>query len=252
MPPAREVGQRFVSAWQFLTLIPLHRHRALFEEAAVFFPLVGGLLGLALACGFCLGLQFGLPAGLAAALAIGGQSLLTGFYREAGLAGIVDAAYAGSTRETMLETLAHPYPGPFGSTAVAITLLVRWQALAALALSPMAFVLAAGIAAGMLSRGSVILLAAISQPTGSGISAGLVGKTPGWLLLLTGLQLSVAGSLMGWRGTAPALLGGLLLVLALRFWFTKRMGGVHGHSLSTCSISMECLALSIAAWLGHF
>lgn len=252
MPAAREIGQRFVSAWQFLTLIPLHRHRAPFEEAAVFFPLVGGLLGLLLALLFWLFLYAGLPGGLAAALALATLALVTGLYREAGLAGVVDASYAGSTPEVMAGALREARFGAFGAAAVAFALLVRWQALASLSSSPLSFLIGAGIAAGTLSRGSVIVLAAVSQPLGSGISAGLVGKVPGWLLLLTGLQLSVAGSLLGWKGTAPVLLGGLLLILLTRVWFMRRLGGIHGHSLSTCSLGIECLVLILAAWRGSY
>lgn len=252
MPAAREIIQRFMSALQFLTVLPLHRHRAPFEEAAVFFPVVGGVLGLLLAGLFWLLVQAGLPAGVAAAVALGALSLLTGLYREAGLAGVVDACYAGTTPAAVADALREARFGAYGASAIVLATLIRWQALASIAHASTFFVLAAGFAAGMLSRGSVIVLAAASQPLGSGISAGLVGKVPGWMLLATGLQLSVAGSLLGWKGTAPVLAGGVLLVMLLRWWLTRRMGGVHGHGLSTCSVWMECLVLAVAAWRGSY
>lgn len=252
MPAAREIGQRFEGAWQFLTLLPVRRYRAPFEEAAVFFPVVGGMLGLLLGFTYWLLLQLSVPGGLAAALALSVQLAITGLYREAGLASVTDAAYSGSPPALMLEAMREARLGAFGAASLVLVLLIRWQALTVLAEAPAAFLLAAGCAAGMLSRGAVIFLAAASNPLGSGISSGLVGKVPGWLLLATGLQLSVAGSLLGWKGTAPLLLGGAMLVAVLRHWFATRMNGVHGHGLSTCSVLMECLVLSVAAWRGSF
>lgn len=252
MPPSRELALRFLGALQFLTLLRFRFITATYEEAAVFFPFVGGVLGFLTGLFLLWTLTLPLPGGLAAALALGLLSVATGLRQEKGLARLADTI-GGRSPVAQTGDFGFNRPvGVHGVAAIAFTTFVRWQALAVLTETSAWFLLAAVTAAGVLSRGTIIFLAATSRPIGSGMATALIGSVSGWLLLLTGLQVSVASSLLGWKGTAPLLFGGIALVALLRRWLTAILGGVTGNSLSSCSLLMECIVLTVAAWKQSF
>lgn len=252
MPLAREVGLRFLGAWQFLTLLPIRFPTVPYEEATVFFPLVGGLLGFLAGVLLWALLALPLSPGLASVLVLSLLLLATGFHQEDGLVRVADSVRAGRTPQRILKIMGNGGIGGYGMSALVLAFAVRWQSLADLAASRPWFFVSAAVAAGVLSRASMLFLAAATKPAGTGMVPALASGIPGWLLLVTGLQASVAASLLGWRGTAPLLLGSALLVLILRQWFTARLGGVNGYCLCACSVLVECLVLSVAAWQRSF
>lgn len=258
----RDIAARFASAVQYLTvlrpgaLLPFVRVRVPYEEAAVFLPLVGGLTGAFSGLALWAFTQLPLHKGLSTALVLAGFTAFSGFRQEAGLMGVSSdvgairgLASAGATANRESNRLAVEARGV---ALVVLSLLIRWQALAVLADSPLWFLLAATTSAGLLSRSSIIFLAASAPPRGLGSVAAFIGDVPGWLLLATGLQASVAVSLMGWQGTAPLVVGGVLLVLVLRWWFVRRLGGLNGHCLCACVAATESFVLIVAAWRGAF
>lgn len=249
---AREIVLRFLGAVQFLTVIPVPMATVPYEEAMPFFPLAGALLG-ALAGGLLvLGAVAGLPAGIAAALALVVWLLATGLLHEDGLADVADGIRAGRTPERMLEIMRDSRIGTYGGVALIMATLVRWQALSELARSNPWFVIGVCVAAGGVSRGGLVVLASIARPVGSGTAARVVGRVSGWVLLAVGAQASVAASLAGWRGTAPILLGSLVLLLALRAWYHARLRGVTGDCLGAAAVLVETYVLVVGACLGSF
>lgn len=249
---AREIVLRFLGAVQFLTVIPVPMATVPYEEAMPFFPLVGALLG-ALAGGLlALGTVAGLPAGIAAALALVVWLLATGLLHEDGLADVADGIRAGRTPERMLEIMRDSRIGTYGGVALVMATLLRWQALGEIAQGNPWFVVGVCVAAGGVSRSGLVLLASIARPVGSGMAASVVGRVSGWVVLAVGAQASVAGSLAGWRGTAPILLGSLVLLLALRAWYHSRLRGVTGDCLGAAAVLVETYILVVGACLGSF
>lgn len=248
----REIGLRFLGAVQFLTVFPVLRTTVPYEEAMPFFPLVGAFLGAMMGGLLVLGGVAPLPVGIAAALALSVYLLATGLLHEDGLADVADGVRAGRTPERMLEIMRDSRIGTYGGVSLIIATLIRWQALIEIARSNPWFVLGASIAAGAVSRGGIVLLAAISKPVGSGMAARVVGQVSGWVLLIVGVQVSVAASLAGWRGTAPILLGSLLLLLLLRAWYHARLRGVTGDCLGAAAVVVETYILVVGACLGSF
>lgn len=249
---AREVALRFLGAVQFLTVLPVPFSTVPYEEAAPFFPLVGAMLGAVLGGVLLLGLALSLPAALAALLALGAALLLTGMLHEDGLADVADGIRAGRTAERMLEIMRDSRIGTYGGVALLLAVLVRWQSLTELAMAKPWFVMGVSVAAGVLSRASGVVLAAMSKPVGNGMAASMVGRVPGWILLVVGLQASVAGALAGWKGTALLLLGSFLLLLVLRAWYHARIRGVTGDCLGAATVLVECYVLVVGACLKSF
>ncbi|MCC6264522.1 MAG: adenosylcobinamide-GDP ribazoletransferase [Bryobacterales bacterium] len=249
---AREIVIRFLGAIQFLTVFPVPMATVPYEEAMPFFPLVGGLLGTLAGGLLVLGTQAAMPAGIAAALALGAWVLATGLLHEDGLADVADGIRAGRTPERMLEIMRDSRIGTYGGVALVLATLLRWQALCELAAKNPWFILGVCIAAGAVSRGGLVLLAAIARPVGTGMAARVVGRVPGWTLLAVGVQSSIAASLAGWRGTAPILVGSLVLLLLLRTWYHARLRGVTGDCLGAAAVLVETYILVVGACLGSF
>lgn len=249
---AREIVLRFLGAVQFLTVFPVPMATVPYEEAMPFFPLVGALLG-ALAGGLlALGAVAGMPTGIAAALALVVWLLATGLLHEDGLADVADGIRAGRTPERMLEIMRDSRIGTYGGVALVMATLLRWQALGELAQGDPWFVVGVCAAAGGVSRSGLVLLASIARPVGSGMAASVVGRVSGWVVLAVGAQASVGASLAGWRGTAPILLGSLVLLLALRAWYHSRLRGVTGDCLGAAAVLVETYILVVGACLGSF
>src|SRR5579862_755051 len=97
--------RRFLGALQFLTILPVPGDTAPASESAVFFPLVGALLGASAAAILLTG---------NALLAIAWLLIATGCIHEDGLADVADAFRAGRSRERILSILKDSRIGTYG------------------------------------------------------------------------------------------------------------------------------------------
>jgi adenosylcobinamide-GDP ribazoletransferase len=212
----------------FLTRVPVGR-RPLTEDdvarGAALFPLVGAAVGAAVG-GTAVLLDPTLPPLLAAALAVAAELVLTGALHVDGLADTADALGA-ATRERALEIMRDSRIGAFGACAVAVDLLVRTAAVAALLERGGALV--SLTAAGALGRAAILPLAALlpyARPTGGlseriGVPAAVLGGAAA-----VGLALALAG----WTGAA--MIGAAALMTALLgIAYRRRFGGITGDLL---------------------
>lgn len=228
--------RRLLGAVQFLTLAPVRGSTAPPGECAAWFPLVGAAVGAG-AWGVHAAARAGLAEPLAALFPLAFLLLATGALHEDGLADVCDAIRAHRPREKMLAILKDSRIGAFGAAALVMSLLVRWQAIAALA-EPR------GLAAsGALSRMTMVVLAAASPPAGSGLGAEFVRSlTRSTALAAIALGGAAAAATVGARA-GPLLLAQVVLVLAARAWFIRRLGGVNGDCLGAASVVSEMLSL---------
>ena len=132
------------------------------------FPVVGALIGLAVAGVYALGATV-LPPLLAAALALGTGILLTGGFHEDGLGDTADAFGGGWTRDDRLRIMKDSRQGSFGVLAIAISVLVRVVAVAALSPSVAVAVLPTAYALGR--AGAMWLLALMRTASTDGLGA---------------------------------------------------------------------------------
>jgi len=257
---------RFLAAIQFLTVLPVRRDTGRAGRGAVFYPLVGALLGASAGAVLMLS-EVGLGRPLSALLALGWLLVVTGCLHEDGLADVADAVRAGRTREKMMAILKDSRIGTYGAVALIISVAVRWQAMAEMAqpmpqfiAQPMAQLMAqlmaqpvAGLAAAVsLSRMSLVALAGIAPAVGSGMGQAFALDCSRKVVSLVVVQaVAMAGAaawFTGWRPALGMIAATALVVLLARAYFVRRLGGVNGDCLgATCQV-VEMVNLVILAW----
>src|ERR1700726_133900 len=92
---------RLLGSLQFLTVLPLGGQTASPGESALFFPMVGALLGASTGALFAGALTV-LGRSLSALIALAWLAAITGCLHEDGLADVADAVRAGRTREKIM------------------------------------------------------------------------------------------------------------------------------------------------------
>src|SRR5262245_24582373 len=207
------------AAVTFLTRVPVGRRVVLdgadVARGAVLFPLVGAGVG-ALSGGVAVLLHPTLPAFVAAGVAVAVAVVVTGAMHIDALADIADAAGV-LTRERALEVMRDSRVGAFGVAAIALDLLIKVGALAALLDTGDAF--AALVAAGALSRaapGPVALLLPYPR-AGGGPGSVLTGSVSSIaavvaVLIAIGVALVAAGLSGLWLAAAA---GAVAVMLGL-------------------------------------
>jgi adenosylcobinamide-GDP ribazoletransferase len=248
---AREARRGLLEALGFLTILPVRvpapdPSRPALSEAAVWFPLVGALVG-------------GLAGGLrAAAIQLFGRSpstvlalvallIMTGALHQDGLADSFDGLGVRGDRGRRLTVMRDSSTGAFGVLA-----LICWGLLLYTAVAP--FDGAGGfdtlVAAGTASRLAILAHAFFSvpaRPDGLGISLSLTAYT------LVAAALSATAIILGATGFGHGALALGTAALAAGAWirFTRRaFGGRTGDTLGAVSALTEvavCLALLAVA-----
>ena len=123
-------------AGRFLTRLPLPDRGPVsgpeLGRAAIFFPLVGLVVGL-LVWGAAHLSDMGIPTDLAAALVLTAWVWLTGALHLDGLADMADAWVGGlNDRQRTLDIMKDPSAGPMGVVTLVLVLLCKWAAIAVL------------------------------------------------------------------------------------------------------------------------
>jgi len=230
------------AAVAFLTRIPVGAaavERDDLKRSVPFFPLVGGLLGLAVA-GVYAAARTILPSFGAAVLAIGVGVGLTGGLHEDGLGDTADAL-GGRSREEALGILKDPAHGTYGVLAISIGLLLRVGALSGLdgwsALSVLP-------AAHALSRGGTMVLLGVMKPaTEEGLGASYADEVSS-KRLVAAIFLAVAIGLTAlglW--VAPACLLAAGAAWAMGRFALRKIGGLTGDVLGAAQQAAETLIL---------
>jgi adenosylcobinamide-GDP ribazoletransferase len=231
---------RFLGAVQFLTVLPVRRSTVPAGAAALFFPVVGAMLGAA--GGLLLeALRGYVPLALASLLVLIFWALITGGLHEDGLADVADAFRAYRPADKILAILRDSRIGAHGALALMLVLLVRWQSLSLIAVHTVP-ALAAALA---LSRAAMVAMLWSTPPAGSGraveMSDSLTTRAA-----LGAIAQGIAFTLWPGGRIAPLLLGGtVLLVLLARKYFLRRIGGVTGDCLGAVGQIVETWCLVV-------
>jgi adenosylcobinamide-GDP ribazoletransferase len=228
-----------LGAISFLTVIPVGGKYAPAGRTAIFFPLIGAMLGAA-GAGIYLGLGRVLPSSIAALATVGFWSAISGVLHEDGLADVADALRAGRTREKMVAILKDSRIGTYGAVAIVVSILARWQAVEHLAT---ARVVECMIAAQAVPRASIVALAWVSRPVGTGLGQEFASTltTPATLIAI--VQGIIAAVISGIRPGITIILGSYLIVRAARWYFYRRLGGVNGDCLGATEQILEIFIL---------
>lgn len=248
--PARTGLRALLAAVCFLTRLPLARGVPLdaddVSRAGPAFPVIGAGIGTAVgAVAAALAPKLSTLLAVSVALALG--ALLTGALHLDALADSADALGA-QTRERALQIMREPTIGAFGAVAVALDLLIKAGALAALVRDQRAVRFA--LAAGALSRLVPVLLAAALSYARAGQGTGVALTRSGRLPAILATVIAVAGAVLvaGSDGAALAALT-LALTVVVALWLHRWLGGVTGDALGAAVELSETAALVLAVVL---
>jgi adenosylcobinamide-GDP ribazoletransferase len=209
------------------------------------FPIAGLLVGLAGAIAYWLAVRVNVAPLPAAALALVVTLLLTGVMHEDGLADTADGL-GGKTREQRLEIMRDSRIGTFGACALAVSLMLRWSALADIA-EPRIVALAL-ICAHVAARACVPAFMHLVPPArADGLSSG-AGQPP-FASVITGLLLGIVSLLLAFGPTGATITLLLLLIVALLLARVaiRQFGGQTGDVLGALEQVCETTILLVAA-----
>jgi adenosylcobinamide-GDP ribazoletransferase len=257
-PPFPSAWLCFLTAVQFLTRVPvkgamtgtMEFYEGVLRRSVAYFPLVGGLVGLATACVLALaGHVF--PASLAALIAIVFEAALTGAFHEDALADTWDALGGGWTTDQVLEIMKDSRIGTYGALSLMLGVGMRVAAVTALWERSAAMAFLAVVAAATVARWSILLLMVTTPPVESRES--LARDVSGMQTART-LGLSALWSLPFWGGWGivfpiPAMAGMLavlLMIASYRRKILRRVGGTTGDLLG-CGAYLSQLIVLLAA-----
>ena len=234
---------RLLGAVQFLTIVPLRRAAASSGTSAVFFPLVGAFLGASTGAILVL-CSKAVATPVAAMIALIYLVAVTGCLHEDALADVADAFRSGRSRERIMLVLKDSRIGSYGGVALALSLMLRWQALAAIRVNPVL-----GLAGALaLSRASLVALGATTPAAGEGLGRTFVEQLSQPPMYGAVAQAVALAFLAGWRNGVIMIVASTLVVAAAHAWFLARLGGVNGDCLgATCQV-VEMINLLILAW----
>ncbi len=260
--PARagREGLLLLTAVRFLTRLPVpsrigHRDDWL-NDCVRYFPVVGLLVG-GVGALVLLGALRCWPAPVAAVLAVAATVALTGAFHEDGLADTFDGLGGPATRDRALAIMKDSRLGTYGSTALVLGLGLRATLTAALAGQGADHAALAVAGAHVLGRGAAVATMALLRYAGDAAQAKAkplaVSVPAGNAALAAALSAAIvaalaaadaAGTAVAW-GLAGA--GAVAVVLLMRGWLARRLGGYTGDTLGAVEQLAEIAVLLMLA-----
>ena len=234
--------RRFLGAVQFLTVFPILGRTTAPGKAAVFFPLIGAILGCVAGALF-LALQRLFDSSIAGLVAVAALIGMTGALHEDGLADCADALRAGRSREKMMAILKDSRIGTYGAVALIVFVALRWQAIMRLTGNVM-LDLTASLA---LSRSAIVLMAFCTPAAGEELGAAFTSLLSRRTVAAIAAQALLFALLCGRRGALILPASVITFVLA-RSYFLRRLGGVNGDCLGATCQMVETVNLLVLAW----
>lgn len=207
-------------------------------------PLAGWVVALIGGLVFWLAQLGDLSSGIAAALALAAMIFVTGCLHEDGLSDTADGFGGGRDRARKLEIMRDSRIGSYGAVALAMSILLRWNALAELS-SPAA-ALAALVAAHGASRGLLpAFMYALPPARADGLAAGagMVGQGPAFVALLIGAASLTTLGMAGGLAAACVLVVAFLL---FRWLCVRQIGGYTGDTTGAMQQVAEVAVLLTA------
>lgn len=250
MSAVAKAGRAVLAAVTFLTVLPVGRRVDLdgadVARGSVLFPVVGAGIG-ALSGGLVWWVGDDLPALLAAVLGVALGAVITGALHLDGLADCADG-FGGRTPEDRLRIMRDHTIGTYGASALLLDLLVRVSALAALAGTSDALLVAA--AAGGIGRvGGPLLAVALPYAQARPGAGEALSAHPSMLraALAAVVGVGVAVACVGVDAWAVLVVLTVAVLLAGRS-ARRRLGGVTGDVMGATSelVEIGSLALLVA------
>lgn len=206
----------FLGAVSFLTNIRVTRHPAPPGRAAVFFPLIGAILGAA-GAGIFLAASRVFPSSLAALLTVVFWALIAGVVHEGRI-------------------------GYYSAAAVLISSVARWQVVEHLAVSNL---FAVFIASQAVPRAAMVVLAWVSRPAESGLGLELSSTLTTTVAIAAMVQGFAVAFACGVRPGVLIAIASYLVIRVARWYSYRRMGGVNADCMGGVEQILEILILAL-------
>ncbi|MDR3673753.1 MAG: adenosylcobinamide-GDP ribazoletransferase [Holophaga sp.] len=235
-----------VTALRFLTRAPIPGPESRGSDlgrSVAWFPLVGALVGLAVAGVQALGRTVW-PAPVAAVLAVAFGLLLTGGMHEDGASDAADGLGGGHTPARVVEIMRDSRIGAYGAMTMWAVLSFRWAALVALdrrALIALPLAMAWG-------RWSMAVVMGALPPVSKGLASQVhegMGRIPVLLASLLVVLLTLAAGALGWPRLWQPAAAAVVAVLAWILYLKQRMGGQTGDLLGAGNQVVETAVLLV-------
>ncbi len=237
--------RRLILAIQFLTRLPTPQVKDFRDDdlsrAAVYYPLVGAIIGVLLAVPLYLVAD---RPWLAGALTLLLWVWVTGALHLDGLGDVADAfGAAHRDPQRFLEVLKDPHMGVFGVVALVMQLLLKFVLLAELAASPLWFGIV--LVPAWARWGTLWWSRLLPSLHGAGMAERFSWRLSLRAMWLWALFLAAVTAFVAW----PLLLALLLVPLVAAYW-RHRLGGISGDCLGASVEVSESLLLLALVLLG--
>ncbi len=233
----------FFAALGFLTVLPVPRDS--FNAGgrpALYFPLVGLLIGGLLAGVDALGARWA-PPEVRAACDVLFLAAVSGALHLDGLADSADGLFSHRSREEVLRIMKDPRAGVMGVLGVLFCLILKWAAL--LRLPQLSIWLVAAPALARSAQAVALVCVNYAGGADSLSQAWFQKKRYG---LLAGVPVALALPFyIDWTAGLAAALVFLITTAALLLYFRRRLGGVTGDTVGALSECVETAILLLGA-----
>jgi adenosylcobinamide-GDP ribazoletransferase len=236
----------FFAALQFLTLFPrpgwMQHSTNEVGRSAIFFPVVGLILGLILVLVNFLLLAFA-SAGLLSVILVTLLAFMTRGLHLDGVGDTFDGLGAGGDRDRILSVMDDSHTGVFGLIAIVLVLFFKIHALESLEVDRWRALLVAPI----LGRWAMVLLAYRSKAAKAGLGSSLIDHLQTkHFLLATFLTLLLVALIF--RGNGIFMMAWVaVFTTASRSYFHRRLGGVTGDTFGAVGELSETSVMVLLA-----
>lgn len=241
MNHVRRAGASAALAVSFLTVLPVRLPREVPQlgTAAVWFPVVGALIGAA-AGGVRAGAGALVGPSASAVLAVATMVMLTGALHQDGLADCADGLGVRGDRTRRLEVMRDSAIGVFGALALLMWTLLVVASLAGLESGEAVSALVLAAVAGRWAALMHARLVRPARPEGLGASFGVGGVS---FAVASALTVVAAVLLVGADRGLAAVGGALLVTTLVSGWSRATLGGRTGDTLGAAVALAEAVVL---------
>lgn len=227
----------FLLMIQFFTRIPINKNlqceKVNFRRGAFFLPVVASIIG-GMEFLIYLGLKNFLPPNVIIVLLLLFTAMITGGLHMDGLADTCDGFFSLRDKERIIEIMKDSRIGSYGTIALIIDLLLKYELLYSLVLKGYSIAIVLAPIIGRISILFLCLSKRTAKKNGSGnIFIGNMSKTI--IFSITIIVLMISTYFLGVKATITPFIGVLLITYLLYLLCLNKINGLTGDTLGACN-----------------